>query len=149
VSKFGPQLAGAGGFINISQNAKKVVFAGTFVAGAMEIQYRHGSLRIVRDGDVRKFVRQVEQVTFSGDVARRSGKPVLYITERCVFRLMKDGLELTEIAPGVDLDRDILAKMDFKPLIPKDPEFMDPRIFAAEPMALYLRRGYESFLCQS
>jgi propionate CoA-transferase len=136
VSKFGPRLAGAGGFINISQNAKKVVFTGTFVCGALEIQYRNGSLRIVRDGDVRKFVRQVEHVTFSGDVARRSAKPVLYITERCVFRLTTDGLALTEIAPGVDLDRDILAKMDFRPLIPKDPEFMDPRIFGSEPMNL-------------
>jgi propionate CoA-transferase len=136
VSKFGPRLAGAGGFINISQNAKKVVFTGTFVAGSLEIRYRDGSMRIVRDGDVKKFVRQIEHVTFSGDVARRSGKPVLYITERCVFRLSKDGLELIEIAPGVDLESDILAKMDFRPLIPKAPAIMDPRIFASEPMNL-------------
>ncbi|MBV8418286.1 MAG: acyl CoA:acetate/3-ketoacid CoA transferase [Verrucomicrobia bacterium] len=136
VSKFGPRLAGAGGFINISQNAKKVVFTGTFVAGPLEIRYHDGSMRIVRDGDVKKFVRQIEHVTFSGDVARRSGKPVLYITERCVFRLTKDGLELIEIAPGVDLESDILAKMDFRPLIPKAPAFMDPRIFASEPMNL-------------
>jgi propionate CoA-transferase len=136
VSKFGPRLAGAGGFINISQNAKKVVFTGTFVAGPLEIRYRDGSMRIVRDGDVKKFVRQIEHVTFSGDVARRSGKPVLYITERCVFRLTKDGLELVEIAPGVDLESDILAKMDFRPLIPKAPAFMDPLIFASEPMNL-------------
>jgi len=136
VSKFGPRLAGAGGFINISQNAKKVVFTGTFVAGALEIECRGGSLRIVRDGDVRKFVAKVEHVTFSGDVARRSGKPVLYVTERCVFRLTADGIELAEIAPGVDLDRDILAKMAFRPLIPEDPALMDERIFAPEPMGL-------------
>jgi propionate CoA-transferase len=136
VSKFGPRLAGAGGFINISQNAKKVVFTGTFVCGDLEVQSGNGLLRIVRDGDIRKFVERVEHVTFSGDVARRSGKPVLYITERCVFRLTKDGLELTEIAPGIDLERDILTKMDFKPLIPKDPQLMDPSIFAAGPMNL-------------
>jgi propionate CoA-transferase len=136
VSKFGPRLAGAGGFINISQNAKKVVFVGTFVAGALEVECRDGSLRIVRDGNTRKFVRQVEHVTFSGDVARKSGKPVLYVTERCVFRLVKDGLELAEIAPGIDLERDILAKMDFRPLIPLRPRLMDPRIFAVEPMNL-------------
>jgi propionate CoA-transferase len=136
VSKFGPRLAGAGGFINISQNAKKVVFTGTFVAGTLEIECRDGSLRILRDGKTKKFVRQVEHVTFSGEVARASGKPVLYVTERCVFRLTKDGLELTEIAPGVDIERDILAQMDFKPLIPKTPELMDHRIFAPEPMNL-------------
>jgi len=136
VSKFGPRLAGAGGFINISQNAKKVVFTGTFVAGALETECRDRSLRIVHDGDIRKFVKEVEHVTFSGDVARRSGKQVLYVTERCVFRLTKDGLELAEIAPGVDLERDILAKMDFKPLVPNKPALMDKRIFAPEPMGL-------------
>src|SRR5262245_29643241 len=136
VSKFGPRLAGAGGFINISQNAKKVVFAGTFVAGTLEIERRDGSLRIVRDGEVRKFVNKVEHVTFSGDVARASGKPVLYVTERCIFRLTRDGLELTEIAPGIDLERDILARMDFAPLIPNQPRLMDRRIFADGPMNL-------------
>jgi propionate CoA-transferase len=136
VSKFGPRLAGAGGFINISQNAKKVVFTGTFVAGALDIECRNGSLRIVRDSDIRKFVKQVEHVTFSGEVARASGKPVLYVTERCVFRLTNDGLELTEIAPGIDLERDILAKMDFKPLMATKPALMDRRIFTPEPMNL-------------
>ena len=162
VSKFGPRLAGAGGFINISQNAKKVVFTGTFVAGEMQVVCHGGVLQIVRDGNIRKFVNKVEHVTFSGDVARKSGKSVLYITERCVFRLTKDGLELTEIAPGIDLEKDILSKMDFKPLMPKPPVLMDPRIFAAGPMelrdqhfvdpartALHLRRDDESFLRQS
>jgi propionate CoA-transferase len=136
VSKFGPRLAGAGGFINISQNAKKVVFTGTFVAGPLAIECRDGSLRILRDGGTKKFVTEVEHVTFSGDVARRSGKPVLYVTERCVFRLTEAGLELIEIAPGVDLERDILAKMDFKPLMPRKLPLMDKRIFAIEPMGL-------------
>jgi propionate CoA-transferase len=136
VSKFGPRLAGAGGFINISQNAKKVVFTGTFVAGALEIECHDGSLQILRDGNVKKFIKQVEHVTFSGNVARTSGKPVLYVTERCVFRLTKEGLELTEVAPGVNLERDILQKMDFDPLIPNKPALMDPRIFSRGPMNL-------------
>jgi propionate CoA-transferase len=119
VSKFGPKLAGAGGFINISQNAKKVVFVGSFSAGK-----------------TRKFVNQVEHCTFSGPVAARSGKTVLYITERCVFRLTSSGLELTEIAPGIDLQRDILDQMGFLPLMPQPPRLMDARIFAVEPMNL-------------
>jgi propionate CoA-transferase len=106
------------------------------VAGALEIECREGALRILRDGETKKFIAKVEHVTFSGEVARRSGKPVLYVTERCVFRLTQDGLELTEIAPGVDIERDILTKMDFKPLIPRKPSLMDKRIFAAEPMGL-------------
>jgi len=136
VSKFGPRLAGAGGFINISQNAKKVVFVGTFVAGDLSVSCRDGKLAITKDGDIRKFVDKVEHVTFSGDVARKQGKTILYVTERCVFRLTPDGMELTEIAPGVDLEHDILAKMDFRPLMPRPPRLMEARVFAAEPMGL-------------
>jgi propionate CoA-transferase len=136
VSKFGPKLAGAGGFINISQNAKKVVFVGTFTAGKLEIAVENGRLRIVADGKAEKFVEEVEHRTFSGAVAAASGKTVLYITERCVFRLCADGLELIEIAPGVDLKRDILERMEFAPILRRDPDLMDSRIFASEPMGL-------------
>ncbi|MBL8485901.1 MAG: acyl CoA:acetate/3-ketoacid CoA transferase [Rhodocyclaceae bacterium] len=136
VSKFGPRLAGAGGFINISQNAKKVVFVGTFTAGNLEIAVEDGRLRIVEDGRARKFVEAVEHRTFSGAEASRRHLPVLYVTERCVFRLTPEGLELTEIAPGVDLQKDILDRMGFRPLIPREPAQMDPRIFQAGAMGL-------------
>jgi len=136
VSKFGPRLAGAGGFINISQNAKEVVFVGTFTAGKMEIALRDGKLFIVKEGRARKFVETVEHRTFSGAEARRRSTPVLYVTERCVFRLGADGLELTEVAPGIDLERDILAHMAFKPIIHGTPVLMDERIFQDRPMNL-------------
>ena len=136
VSKFGPRLAGCGGFINISQNAMKVVFVGTFTAGGLEIAVKDGKLAILREGKARKFLADVEQITFSGKVAAESGKKVLYITERCVFELTEDGLVLTEIAPGADLEKDILGQMDFKPLIPETPKLMDKRIFKPAPMGL-------------
>ncbi|MEF8719429.1 MAG: acyl CoA:acetate/3-ketoacid CoA transferase [Candidatus Accumulibacter necessarius] len=136
VSKFGPRLAGAGGFINISQNAKKVVFVGTFTAGNLEIALEDGKLRIVQDGKARKFVQEVEHRTFSGPEAHRRGMPVLYITERCVFRLCAEGLELIEIAPGIDLQTDILDRMDFVPVMRTPPMLMDSRIFREEPMKL-------------
>jgi propionate CoA-transferase len=136
VSKFGPKLAGAGGFINISQNAKKVVFVGTFTAGGLEVAVEGGRLRIVKEGKVKKFVEQVEHVTFSGSYAAARGQSVLYVTERCVFRLTPEGMELTEIAPGVDLQKDILDRMDFAPLLRGAPSLMDPRIFHIEPMGL-------------
>ena len=135
VSKFGPRLAGAGGFINISQNAKKVVFCGTLTAGELEVAVVDGKLLIERDGKQKKFVETVEHRTFSGSYAAENGKDVLYITERCVFRLSKEGLELIEIAPGVDIKRDILDRMDFEPII-RRPRAMDPRIFRPEPMGL-------------
>lgn len=136
VSKFGPRLAGAGGFINISQNAKNVVFVGTFTAGEQEIIIDDGKLRIARDGGARKFVAEVEHRTFSGTQAAKWGKRVLYVTERCVFQLCPEGLELIEIAPGVDLQRDILERMDFSPIIRGTPRLMDARIFREEPMGL-------------
>ncbi|MGO9941897.1 MAG: acyl CoA:acetate/3-ketoacid CoA transferase [Rhodoblastus sp.] len=136
VSKFGPRLAGAGGFINISQNAKEVVFVGTFTAGNLEVALNDGKLSIVTEGRARKFVEEVEHRTFSGEFAFARRQPVLYVTERCVFALRENGVELIEIAPGVDVERDILAQMDFKPIIDRDPALMDARIFLDKPMGL-------------
>jgi propionate CoA-transferase len=136
VSKFGPKLAGAGGFINISQNAKKVVFVGTFKAGGLRFAVEESKLSILNEGMATKFVRRVEHVTFSGPFAASRAQPVLYVTERCVFDLTAAGLELREVAPGIDIERDILAQMEFKPIVPEEPEVMDTRIFRSEPMGL-------------
>ncbi|WP_298835101.1 acyl CoA:acetate/3-ketoacid CoA transferase [uncultured Piscinibacter sp.] len=137
VSKFGPRLAGAGGFINISQSAHAVVFVGTFTAGDLDVRIEGGRVRIASEGTMRKFVREVEHRTFSGERARQLGQKVLYVTERCVFRLAAGGgLELIEIAPGIDLERDILAQMDFIPAISPELRPMEPRLFAEEPMGL-------------
>ena len=136
VSKFGPKLAGAGGFINISQNAKQIVFVGTFTAGDLRVAVADGKLSVLGEGAVRKFVNAVEHVTFSGSFAAERGQQALYVTERCTFALRQDGLELIEVAPGVDIERDILAQMDFKPIVRATPDLMDERIFRPEPMGL-------------
>jgi propionate CoA-transferase len=138
VSRFTPKLAGPGGFINISQNAKAVYFLGTFTAGA-KVVVGDGQLRVVSDTATRRFVQRTQQRTFSGAYARQRGQQVHYITERATFRLTEVGLLLTEIAPGVDLDRDVLAHMDFVPIIPEVVGVMDPRIFSEEAMGLSRR----------
>jgi len=136
VSKFGPRLAGAGGFINISQSAKSVVFVGTFTAGRLNVVARDGRLEILEEGNARKFVDQVEHRTYSGQQAWKRRQPALYVTERCVFRLCGEGLELVEVAPGVDIERDVLAQMDFRPVINGTPRVMDEAIFRDAPMGL-------------
>ncbi|SDY57816.1 acyl CoA:acetate/3-ketoacid CoA transferase [Tindallia californiensis] len=134
VSKFGPKITGPGGFINITQNAKKVVFCGTFTAGGLKEEAVNGELKIVEEGKFKKFIKEVEQITFSGIYASEIEQTVLYVTERAVFELTKEGLVLTEIAPGIDLQKDILDQMDFEPMIDTNIKKMDERIFSPEKM---------------
>ena len=136
VSKFGPRIAGCGGFINITQTAKRVVFCGAFTAGGLEIAVADGRLHIVQEGKHRKFVRAVEHITFSGRYAAEQGREVSYVTERAVFELRAGRLLLTEIAPGVDLETQVLAQMDFRPEVARDLRLMDGRIFRPERMNL-------------
>lgn len=138
VSKFGPKIAGCGGFINITQNAKEVVFCGTFTAGGLKLEIADGKLKIVQEGKIKKFVKDVEQITFSGKLAKENKKKVKYVTERAVFELKPEGLTLIEIAPGIDIKRDILEQMEFKPLISNELKTMDEKIFKAEKMGLVL-----------
>ncbi|WP_051404953.1 acyl CoA:acetate/3-ketoacid CoA transferase [Bacillus cihuensis] len=117
VSKFGSRVVGCGGFIDITQPAKKVVFVGTFTAGGLEIEIKDGKLKIIKEGKNKKFLNQVRQITFSGQYARENQQPVYFITERAVFRLIPNGVELIEYAPGIDIEDDILAQMEFQPVI--------------------------------
>ena len=136
VSKFGTKVPGCGGFINITQNSKKVVFCGTFTAKGLEIKIDNGELKILNEGINKKFVDCVEQITFSGNYAMKIKQPVMYVTERAVFELKEEGLYLTEIAPGVDIQKDILDVMDFVPIIDNNLKLMDKRIFIDELMGL-------------
>lgn len=136
VSKFGPRLAGCGGFINITQNAKKVFYCGTFTAGGLKMEIKDGTIKVLEEGKSKKFIKEVEQITFSGEYAVKTGQPVMYITERCVLELKEDGVHLTEIAPGIDLQTEILDLMDFTPIVDENLKLMDERIFKDELMGL-------------
>ncbi len=129
VSKFGPRLAGVGGFVTISQNAKRLIFCGTMTSGGLVTRVAEGRLIIETEGRVRKFVEQVDQVSFSGELAIASERPVLFVTERSVFQLTPQGLELIEIAPGMRLQEDILDVMDFAPMISSDLREMPAHCF--------------------
>ncbi|MBV1789682.1 malonate decarboxylase subunit alpha [Marinobacterium sp. D7] len=128
VSKFGPKVVGPGGFINITQSAKKVVFCGTLTAGA-KLEFSENGVKVLQEGKAKKFVEAVDQITFSGDIARQNGQPVVYVTERAVFELRDEGITLIEIAPGLDLERDVLAAMDFRPQIADDLREMPIELF--------------------
>lgn len=133
VSKLGGLAVGPGGFIDIAQNARKVVFCGTFEAKGSNLKVGEGRLEILRHGEVRKVVECVRQITFSGKQALKTGQEALYVTERAVFSLTPGGLKLTEIAPGVDLRRDVLERMDFEPLIEGEVGRMPADCFSAGP----------------
>lgn len=117
VSRFGSRLSGVGGFVNITQNARRLVFCGTMTAGGLEIEVRDGRLRVLKEGAIRKFVERVEHLSFSASRSREVGQEVLYVTERAVFKLVKEGIQLVEVAPGIDLETQVLARMDFRPVI--------------------------------
>ena len=138
VSKFGSRLAGVGGFVNISQNSKKVIFLGSFTAGGLKTKITDQGIEIISEGKFRRFVEAVEQVSFSGDYAVENQKRVLFISERAVFRLDSQGLILQEIAPGIDLQKDILGQMEFVPTFAKEIKRMDLRIFKQSRMGLSL-----------
>lgn len=136
VSKFGERAAGCGGFINISQNSKQVIFCGTFTADGLKVSVNDGKVTILREGHKKKFIKEVEQITFSGKYAKEMGNEVIYITERAVFKLKEGKLHLTEIAPGIHLGRDILELMEFTPIIDSNLKLMDRKIFNNEIMGL-------------
>ena len=136
VSKFGTRVTGPGGFINITQNTKKVIFMGTFTTGQLKEKIKDGKVNILNEGNFKKFVKKVQQITFSAKNAIKNKQNILYVTERAVFRLTAKGLELIEIAPGIDLNRDILNQMEFKPLISPNLKEMDKRIFKENKMNL-------------
>ena len=137
VSKFSGRVVGCGGFINISQNAKKVYFCGTFTTKGLNEEIKDGKLVILQEGTSKKFIKKVEQITFSGEYAKKIKQPVMYITERAVFELREDGVYIIEIAPGISYEKDILPHMEFEPKIPETGiKVMDERIFREELMGL-------------
>lgn len=130
VSRFGSRTAGAGGFINISQNAREVYFMGTFTSGPQQIELLSDGLKVLSSGPVKKFVPQVQHLTFNGQRSLQTGQKIYYVTERAVFRLTQDGLSLESIAPGIDIQNDILDQMDFAPIMVSQPKILDAALFA-------------------
>lgn len=129
VSRFKGRITGIGGFVDLTQSARDVYLIGTFTAKGLKTEFRDGQLKIVEEGAIRKFRRDIEQITFSAQRSQELGQNVMFITERAVFRLKKEGLTLTEIAPGLNLERDVLSQMEFRPRIAADLKTMDADLF--------------------
>jgi propionate CoA-transferase len=142
VSRFGNTIVGVGGFINISQNAKRVVFSGTFTAGGLEIVCADGALKIVKEGRHKKFVDEIECISYSAPFAMKEGRSAIFVTERAVLQIVNGTLELIEIAPGVDLENDIMRHMSFRPRVAADLKLMDKRLFS--PALMNLRGDMEN-----
>jgi acyl CoA:acetate/3-ketoacid CoA transferase len=145
VSKLGVRphvTAGVGGFVDITARAKKIVFSGYFTASAA-LEVRDGAVSILKEGKVKKLVPSVEQISFSGPRAIAQNQDVLYVTERCVLRLEPQGVMVVELAPGVDLERDVLAQAEFPLRVANDLRTMDPALFHPAPINLKLRRTWE------
>ena len=137
-TKMGPRCTGCGGFIDITQNAKKVVFCGTFTAGGGEFSFENQRLTIVKEGRIRKMVGRAAQYSFNGKLAREKSQEVYVVTERAVFKLVPEGVMLTEIAPGIDLKTQVLDLMDFAPIVSSELALMDVRLFNQGPMNMKL-----------
>jgi propionate CoA-transferase len=133
-TKFGDRCTGCGGFIDITQNAGHVIFCSTFTARGLEVDFAGGKVNIVKEGSEKKLVKKVAQVSFNGEIARKKGQKVHFVTERAVFEFGPDGPVLIEIAPGIDLQKDVLAQMEFTPIIAANLKISDP--------ALYLETQY-------
>lgn len=131
VSRLGGVTVGPGGFIDIAQNAKKVVFCGTLAAKGVQLQTGDGQMRVLTQGKVKKLVQEVDQITFSGPQSLMRKQEVIYLTERASFRLTPLGVEVFEIAPGIDLENDVLEQMAFTPVVAKDLKVMDKAYFIA------------------
>ncbi|MGQ0485600.1 MAG: acyl CoA:acetate/3-ketoacid CoA transferase [Hyphomicrobiales bacterium] len=140
VSKLGVRphvTAGAGGFVDITARARRIVYSGFFNAGA-KMEVKDGKLRIDKEGRVKKLVREVEQVSFSGRRAVAQGQDVTYVTERCVMKLTREGMVVTEIAPGAELQANILDQSEFPLIVAPDLKPMQKALFWPEPMGLEL-----------
>ena len=129
VSRFGDRIGGCGGFIDITQSTKKIVFCGTMTAGGLKVGVKDGRLDIVNEGKKIKFKKSIEEITFSAKESIKLGQHVIFVTERCVFSLEEDGLKLIEVAEGIDIQRDILDQMEFEPKMAKEIKIMDCRIY--------------------
>lgn len=129
VSKSGGNIIGVGGFVNLTQSAKKCVYCFPFSGGGNKMEVVDGKMHILQEGKYQKFCEKVDEISASGEYAVESGQEVLYVTERCVFGLTPEGLELREIAPGLDVEKDIISLMPFRPLVSKDLKVMDAKLF--------------------